>query len=76
MKRHQLIQRVINKVYEDDQEEMKTYGFENVQVQHWAIESVETWASQIRQSNGFLNPENEAENLVRIDDTWLKLAQL
>ena len=45
MKRHQLIQRVINKVYEEDQEEMKTYGFENVQVQHWAIEAVESWAA-------------------------------
>lgn len=63
-------------MFESDQEEQKNYGFENVQVQHWAIETVESWAQTIRQSNGYLDPSTEEQNLMTIDDTWLKLAQI
>ena len=55
---------------------MARYGFENIQVQYYAVETIEKWAAKIRQVGGFLDAETEEENLIVIDDTWLKLAQV
>ena len=71
-----MIQRAIERVFEGDQNECKDYGFENVQLQFWAVETIERWGSTIKQTGGYLNPQTEEENLMLIDDTWLKLAQI
>ena len=76
MKRHVLIQAGIKRVFEESVEECKNYGFENVQTQFWAAENIIHFATSVRQNNGFLDQETEDDNLIIIDDTWLKLAQL
>ena len=76
MKRHTMIQRSLDRVFEGERSEAALYGFDNIQVQYYAIETVEKWATQIRQVGGYLDAETEEENLIIIDDTWLKLAQV
>ena len=44
-----MIQRALVRVFEGgDKAETAKYGFENVQVQYYAIETVEKWADTIR----------------------------
>lgn len=69
-----MIERLVNRVFSGEPEEVRKYGFENVQVQHWFAEFSERWIPRIRHVGGYLNNETEEEDLLIIDDAWLRLA--
>ena len=53
-KRKECIDRVKNRIFEDDDDELRTYGFESPQVQLYMAKSVESWLGQIDQKQGVL----------------------
>jgi len=73
MKRHQTVQRLVKRVFNDDSE-AAIYGFENAQVQFYFVETAEKWVPKIRHQGGYLNADTEEEDLLVIDDAWLKIA--
>ena len=68
--------RIMRHIFSEDRSEAAEYGFENVQVQYYAVENSEKWLPKLRIVNGVLNPQTEEQDLLVIDDAWLKLAQL
>ena len=71
-----MIERCLHRVFEGDRQEATQYGFENVQVQYYAVETVQSWEGKVGQRGGILDTETEEESLLIMDDTWLKLAQV
>ena len=76
MKRHMMIERAVHRIFEGDRQEAAQYGFENVQVQYYAVETIQSWGGKVRQIGGILDADTEEESLLVMDDTWLKLAQV
>ena len=57
-----------------DPELMEECNFDNKEVVKFLLSSVESWMPTLRLTkDGMLKEETEAEDLMKIDDTWLKL---
>jgi len=74
MKRHAVIERLINRVFANEPEQVQDYGFDNVQVQHYFVENSEKWVPKIKHTGGYLDPDTEDRDLIVLDDAWLKIA--
>lgn len=76
MKRKAVIDRLMGRIFSGDAEEARNYGFDNAQVQFYFVETAEKWVRHIRHVGGYLNPDTEEEDLILLDDAWLKIAQI
>ena len=74
-KTEQAIKRIYKYQFGDDMEEVERYGFNESKVQDYLASTVDSWIGTVKTVSGHLEG-NEEQDLLTVDDTWLKLAQL
>lgn len=68
-----IIKHIDDKVFEGyDSDEIKTSGW-GIPTKMYILSSIKEYAHTINFTNGWL--EDPVKDLVKLDDTWLKLAQ-